>query len=272
MPPESHLLEATPFQDGVIITDIDALPSITLEYSFGNFINKDKPYRYQYLQQHFGQAFDGYSFYGQQDSKNQSPEDMLHSFVFSDFYPIQQYPVEFQPYLSKEWQLITEKVRAIEISILQQFSLQHTLQQQSMGHMMSANFYPATDQLANNTENTTRLSEHPDVSLMTVFPFGIDQDFEYQLSNGSWQQIAVTNKVIVFSGYLMEWLTRGAIKALNHRVRLATHGDQPRYSFALFSLPYPQSTISRRASLDSAVIESITAEQYFQQYLNLWDY
>ncbi|WP_068547520.1 2OG-Fe(II) oxygenase family protein [Thalassotalea crassostreae] len=248
------------------------MDSSELAAQLQNFVEKPFSYRKQFLQKYFGFAFDGYSYYGQENSSNQASSDMLHSFVFSDFYDIERYPDEFQSIIKLQWPLMKQQVKAFEHAILTQLKLTDVLTQyqQSFGHMMSANFYPAINDLKQYGEDNTRLSEHPDVSLITVFPFGFDKDFQYQDLNGDWHSLPATNKCVAFLGHLTEWFTKGEYKALNHRVQLSSNRNLARTSFALFSLPFPKTQISRFAN-ESNSREVITSEQYFQQYLSIWD-
>ena len=252
-------------EDGLVVTSIPAVSPGELPARLRSFVRNDAAYRYSYLQKHFGYAFDGYSYMGQTDSRNQGAEDMLHSFVFSDFFAVDRYPTELRPYIDGTWPRLKRFVRDIEIALLEALALDHVVEQhRNMGHMMSANYYPG---IAKKSVNL-RLTEHPDASLITVFPFGLDDAFEYLDAAGSWQTLPATRNVVAFPGHLLEWLSGGTVKALNHRVRLDARHRSERFSFALFSLPHPKATL-RGLPNDSP--PSMRAEEYLRWHLSLWD-
>ena len=130
--------------------------------------------------------------------------------------------------------------------------------------MVSCNYYPAQNNFDCSAAENTRLSAHPDVSLITIFPFGVDGDLEYQTADGSWKTMTPTDRIIGFSGYLMELATDGNIKALNHRVKLSKNRNSERFSFAFFSLSFPDAQLS---TLDE---ETISGKEYFEKYLELF--
>ena len=237
------------WQPGIIITDVPALSASGLPAQLRAFVERPWSYRQRYLQSAYRTAFDGYSFAGQTDSLNQGPEDELHSFVISDFSPRSAFPGELQRFLCDEWPAVTRIAREIEPDLLVQLGVEGLLEpyEESYGHMMSANYYPPA--LAAQPKNALRLTEHPDVSLLTLFPFGVEAGFEYQDAEGAWHAVAPSNRVVGFAGELLEWLTAGRIRALNHRVAPA-HGEHlgARFSFSLFSLPRPGTRIERHVS------------------------
>jgi hypothetical protein len=256
----------------LIITDVPALQVDAILSCLTRFMARDTHYRSRFLQRNFGYAFDGYSHYGQVDSTHQAPDDLLHSFVFSEFYDCERYPTEFKPYIRDEWPQLLAGVRQLEHKILESFSSSFkTLSPEQLGYMLSANYYPPSASLGSPAAGNTRLSEHPDVSLLTIFPFGIDQDFEYQDVSGQWHSAPDTQNMVAFPGYMLEWLSHGAIKALNHRVRLGSLQNKVRSSFAVFSLPLPN-TILSRAAAEGSERETLAASAYFRAYTDLWDY
>jgi hypothetical protein len=259
------------FEQGIMITDIPLLTADSAILSLRHFMQRDVAYRCRFLQKSYGYGFDGYSHYGQADSTHQAADDMLHSFVFSDFYPVERYPQEFQGYINAHWPALTRTLRDIELAILDRLSIKGGVSQYRahMGHMMSANYFPPPGDFLRPSQGNSRLSEHPDVSLFTVFPFGIDRDFEYQDEQDRWHKVPSVDTMLIFPGYLMEWMSGGAIKALNHRVSLNGESDRERFSFAVFSLPYPVTTLYREIGQE---VQSISAEAYFRDYLSLWDY
>lgn len=254
-----------------LITDLPARSPGTLPDALRRFCHSPASYRKCFAQSQFATAFDGYSYPGQQDSLNQGPEDQLHSFVLSDFSTPTRYPDELQPFLHQHWQELTRWTRAVEQHVLKELSLTHiALQHQSLcSHMLSANYYPApaTPQSADRETGSAadlRLSPHPDVSLLTVMFSGLGEGFQYQDSNGCWVDAPPTDRVVVFAGDLLQWLTDGAIPALNHRVK-QTGNEGERFSFALFSLPRPG------ASLLSNAGHQITTEDWYRLHLSQWD-
>ena len=256
-------------EDGLVVTTVPALAPGQLPARLRSFVQAEATHRREHLQERFGYAFDGYSYMGQADSRNQGAEDMLHSFVFSDFFPAERYPSELRPYIDRAWSPLKGIVRNIEARLLGALGLDHVVaQHRAMGHMMSANYYPPVAEngaAANSAE--LRLAEHPDASLVTVFPFGLDDDFEYLDAHGRWRAAPAqaTSTVVAFPGHLLEWMSGGRVKALNHRVRLSEGRRSERFSFALFSLPFPQATLRDGAG------RSMAAEEYVRWHLSLWD-
>lgn len=254
------------WQPGIITTDVPALPANGLADRLRAFVQRPWAYRRRFLQSAYRTAFDGYSFAGQTDSLNQGPEDALHSFVFSDFSPRSAFPAEFQRFLRDEWPTMTQVAREIERGLMVQLGVEGLLEpyDAGYGHMMSANYYPPG--LGAQPNGGLRLTEHPDVSLLTLFPFGAEAGFEYQDADGAWCALAPSNRVVGFAGELLEWLTAGRIQALNHRV--APCSDEPfgeRFSFSLFSLPRPGTRITPEASS-----EAISVEAYIEAHLSRW--
>jgi len=253
-----------PFCLGPVYLDTQPKPIEQIEDNLKAFIRRPSSYRHQFLQANYGVAFDGYSYDGQQDSLNQGADDPLHSFVLSDFSAVGSFPIEFAPFLNDHWPSVCDEITQIELQLLN--AIDTVLSQQfmnSFGHMISANYYPK--QIARQSiAPDLRLSEHPDVSLMTVFPNGVDACFQYQdPATKQWCSVD-PHRPMAFAGHLLEWLTDGQIKALNHRV-IYDRADNERCSFALFSLPYPD---TRLTSLAGA---TITAEAFYKEHLSLWD-
>ena len=246
------------------VTDLGAISLHGLPDSLRAFCHAPLQYRQQHLQKCYGVAFDGYSYPGQEDSLNQGAEDQLHSFVFSDFSPLQRYPEEFHGYIQQYWSSLCAQVQQLEQELLKAMGLSAIAEQHALmfGHMMSANYFPARIQQLPPAD--LRLSAHPDVSLLTVFLPGIGEDFQYQDAAGQWRNATTSGRVTVFAGELLEWLTDGAIPALNHRVK---HSEKPaeRFSFALFSLPMPG------VELTSLGGRKITTEDWYQLHLSQWD-
>lgn len=78
--------------------------------------------------------------------------------------------------------------------------------------MISANHYPEI------SSNKTRLSEHKDVSFVSIFPYGIGEGLMIQNTQKKWVEIKPTNTIIGFYGYLMECLSEKEVMATNHKV------------------------------------------------------
>lgn len=256
----------------MVVSDSAIFDASELTASLRRFVARDEVYRMQFLQKNYDHGFDGYSYCGQEDSSHQASDDLLHSFVLSEFSPAAHFPEEFHSYLTHDWQPLINAVRDLESSILRGLLPAHIHDQYraSMGHMLSANYYPPVGEFEHRAEGGGRLSPHPDVSLLTVFPYGIDRDFQYRDESGQWRQVPATDRMIAFPGYLLQWLTNGAVPALDHRVCLsADAAASERFSFAIFSLPRPGTVLYREIP---AGREEITAEDYFREYLSLWDY
>ena len=261
----------TTFDASPIETGIPALCPADLAGQLRAFVARSQAYRGRHLQSAYEGTFEGYSFAGQTDSMNQGPEDALHSFVFSDFQPASAYPEEFQRFLAEDWEEVTRLAGEVERNLLEDLGIRDIVDQYEdhFGHLLSANYYPP----AHGFEGAggPRLTEHPDVSLLTVFPFGVAAGFEYQDANGNWRQFENSRCVCVFAGELLEWLTAGTIKALNHRVRRA---PDERFSFSLFSLPRPSKTVRRPLPNHKAGTqpewEEISVEAYIDAHLSRW--
>jgi len=193
---------------------------------------------------------------GQPDSLNQGAYDNLYTYVLSEFFDQNKHPREFDPLFAGQYELIP-KIKKLERELLANLDAGLLSFYNTYGvHSLSANYYPPND------SNSLRLTEHPDGSLLTVFPFGMDEEFQFEMPDGSWQAIEKTDEIVCFSGYLMECLT-GDIKALNHKV--VKEGPQgERFSFAYFSIPAPGSTFQIKDAKTST-------EAYLEKYLSLFD-
>lgn len=228
-------------------------------------------------------AYDGYSYHGQAASEcaNQYPTDMLHSFVLSDCAEDSSTPCGCSPDFPAEFDTVTAqatwrgeimcRVDELEAGVCAaldralclgggeggSFSEMLTA---SCCHMISCNRYPPMCEFgpaakaasagyegeADSTEppQQLRLSEHVDVSLLTVFPFGLGAGFSFRDPQ---TRALVTlsfpiRTPVVFAGQLAELLSAGRVPALRHCVALPRDipggGDEGvRYSFACFSIP-----------------------------------
>lgn len=252
-------------EDGIFKTNIPAFSNHLLKDCFRLFLNQNEGYRKNHLQKFYGYAFDGYSYYGQKDSNNQAYDDLLETFVFSNFFPKEKFPAEFAPFFEQEWNELLQCISKLEQTIISTLSPTKIADiHKGIGHMVSCNYYPAQHNFHHSAAENTRLSAHPDVSLITIFPFGVDGDLEYQTTDGSWKTLIPTDHIVGFSGYLMDLATGGKIEALNHRVRLSNNKNSERFSFAFFSLPFPDTQLS---SLEE---RTISGKEYFEKYLALF--
>ena len=256
--------------DGYLVTPYAALNNDELLASFRAFANTDRAYKQRFMQKEYGYAYDGYSYVGQADSSHQAEDDLVSTFVLSEFFALDRYPAEFQGFLNCGWKTVLGVVRSLELELLTQLDMPALLDfyQQNVGHMVSNNYYPAVQDFATNAADNTRLSAHPDASLFTVFPFGIDEELELELTDekGSpvWQSVLASASILLYPGYLMEMWSQGAIKALNHRVRLGRDATSERFSFSIFSLPFPQRAFEMPGR------GSMTSGAYFDAYAALF--
>lgn len=251
---------------GYLVTSFAALDCSEPLAAFQAFIHRDRDYQRRFLQKRYGYAYDGFSFYGQTDSSHQAEDDLISTFVLSEFYPVDRYPAEFQGFLKGSWKEVVKTVRSLETALLAQLDVPGLLDfyRRNAGHMVSSNYYPPLQQFTSTAAGNTRLSAHPDASLFTVFPFGVDEELELQLAgdNGElvWQSVDAADRILVYPGYLMEMWTQGAIKAMNHRVRLSDNRAAERFTFSFFSLPFPQRAFEMPGR------GSMTSEAYFEAY------
>ncbi|WP_420580383.1 2OG-Fe(II) oxygenase family protein [Reichenbachiella sp.] len=252
------------YDGGLIVTDCPSQSAKVIQSSFRNFLYQPRAYQKNYLQKNFTQAFDGYSYLGQKDSSNQYETDLLHSFVISGLSPIHKYPTEFQSFLINDWKILTQLVRALEKEVIETLDIPglSVFHDRHMDHMVSCNYYPALDQLKNRAGLDLRLSRHKDVSLFSVFIFGIDDGLSYEIESGEQKRLGQRSRVVIFPGYFLELISGGKYKAVEHQVELPKDNVE-RYSFAFFSIPKPESKI------DFAGLE-LTGESYYEQYLNLF--
>ena len=223
------------------------------QYRFAQFLQRPFQERLRFTQKAFDNTYDGYSYPRQKDSYNQGDLDELHSFVVTPIAKKRVLPEEMNFLKLPFWQTLHATVQDIEQNLINLLEVDVT---GSLLPMLSCNYYPAKN------KKWPGLEAHPDISLFTHFPFGSDGYTEYQLADGSWLKFPKTNQWLVFTGYFIEWLSRGRIKALNHRVgTLPAH--LPRYTFAWFTIPSPQS----RWEIGE---KELTGTAYHQAYLDLF--
>ncbi len=255
---------------GHLVTSCAALDRSELLEAFRAFICRDRDYQIRYLQKQYGYAYDGFSYYGQSDSSHQAEDDLISTFVLSEFYPVERYPLEFHGFLNGRWKEVVQTVRSLEKDLLTQLDIPGLLDfyRNNAGHMVSNNYYPPVQQFTTTAAGNTRLSAHPDASLFTVFPFGIDEELELEQAGESgepvWQSVDASESILLYPGYLMEMWTHGAIKAMNHRVRLSNDRAAERFTFSFFSLPFPL------REFDMPGRGRIASEGYFDAYAALF--
>lgn len=256
--------------NGYVVTSRAALDGGEARAALRAFMQMEPGYRERFLQSAYGRGYDGYSYYGQEDSSHQAADDFISTFVMSEFYAAERYPVEFHAFLRKGWKEVLDTVRTLEVELIAGLGIPGlaAFYGASVGHMMSNNYYPPTQQFSAAAAGNTRLSAHPDVSLFTVFPFGIDAELELEADdeNGApaWRTVDASDSILVYPGYLMEMWTAGGIRAMNHRVRLAADRTAERCSFSVFSLPFP----GRRFEMPGR--GAMSSEGYFEAYAALF--
>lgn len=232
-----------------------------LKSSFEAFLKKPKESKEKFLQTHYNCGFDGYSFMGQRNSLNQYDTDLLHSFVLSEFSKKEQFPVEFQTFLNQEWNELVSKIKTIELELIDQLEIKglRNFYDSSIGHMVSCNYYPKLNPVH---AEALRLSKHIDVSLFTVFVFGVSEGFSFQNCKNEKEALYSKDNIVIFPGFLLEVLSKGKYKALEHQVDFLDVNKE-RFSFAFFSLPRPNQKLKFQ-NLE------FTSESYFQKYLALF--
>ncbi|WP_159948724.1 2OG-Fe(II) oxygenase family protein [Polaribacter septentrionalilitoris] len=231
-----------------------------------NFVKKDSKYKKQFLQSRYNTAFDGYSYIGQKDSLNQYENDMLHSFVISEFQNIEDFPKEFHSFLKDDWEKLISTVKNAELTKIKELNIPELTQlykDNIIGYMMSCNYYPKPINCKSNAKNNTRLSAHKDVSLFTTFPYGVDNGLSVLDINNNYVEIDKKEKTFLFSGYFLEFMTHKKIPALNHQVNLPKDLESERFSFAVFSIPKPNTTFSGNGM-------AINSTDYYKKYLSLF--
>lgn len=231
-----------------------------------NFVKKSSQYKKQFLQSRYNTAFDGYSHIGQKDSLNQYENDMLHSFVISDFQDTEDFPEEFHSFLKEDWGKLTTIVKNAELTKIKELNIPELLQlykDNAIGYMMSCNYYPKPTSCKSVAKNNTRLSAHKDVSLFTTFPYSVDNGLSILAANDTYIEIDKKGKTFLFSGYFLEFMTHEKILALNHQVDLPKDLASERFSFAVFSIPKPNTTFLFNG-------KKVNSDDYYKKYLSLF--
>ncbi len=193
---------------------------------------------------------------------------MLHIFVISEFVLPERFPSEFHPFFAKEWAPLQAAVRQTESNLIKKLEVPGLceLYENTMGHMVSCNYYPPAGDHTDTSIDNTRLMRHTDISLFTTFVFGIDKGFAYLDKSNELIELGDQTQIICFTGNLLELLTDGAIPALRHQVILPEDRQKERFSFAFFSIPKPKP--KPQAQLKLGIVAS--TEQYLQQYLSMY--
>ncbi len=243
-------------EKGFYDTKIKSLDAEPIRAALAEFMNRPLAKRMPFLQKQIDSVFDGYSFQGQTDSLNQGADDLVHTFVISEFTEASKFPNEFQSFLNQEFKAISESVSQLEKRLVEE--LQLPINHAQVGHMVSCNFYPAQGE----NMHPLLLSEHPDVSLFTIFPFGVDDQLEYE-DHGIWKSFPASDSMVILSGFFAETISEGRIKALNHRVKARAKNNLERFSFAFFSIPAPKQKFTH-------LNETFFTEDYFKSYIALF--
>lgn len=246
--------------------DIITKSDTKIKKALSDFVNKERSYKEHYLQSKYKTAFDGYSYIGQKDSLNQYDTDMLHSFVLSEFQDFKYFPEEFHSFLKEDWNDLITTIKAIEVDLISTLdipSLNNLYEQNVMGYMMSCNYYPKPRAYESVQKNNLRLSAHKDASLFTTFPYGVDKGLSVHDTYKTSIEIEQKEKMILFPGYMAEFMTNKTIKALTHQVDLPENLDTERYSFAIFSIPKPDATFVVGGKL-------MKGADYYKEYLSLF--
>lgn len=243
-------------EKGFYYSDIKAWSSSEITDTFKQFLQRSDDEKMEFLQKEINSVFDGYSYQGQADSLNQGPEDLVHTFVISEFTDHTRFSIEWRNYLATQFKALSSLLQTIESSLIP--LLFEQVSRRQFGHMVSCNYYPKQ----NIDRKTKRLSAHPDVSLFTIFPFGIDDQLEYE-ENGVWKSMPPSTNMVMINGYFAEVISDGKVIALNHRVKQAEDNLNDRFSYAFFCIPAPEQQYFIGNS-------TIATEAYFQKYLGLF--
>ncbi len=248
---------------GFITTNIPAFNNDLIRTALRRFLELSPMERQQYSQKEIAVGFDGYSYLGQGDSLNQYDKDLLHSFVLSNISKEEYFPQTFQKYFQKEFPKQLSFIRELENEVLNalNFSEYVAFYEEHIKHMVSCNFYPRLDTVNQRMATADRLSFHIDVSLFSVFLFGLESGFAYEKPNGEKVFLDTVDEVVLFPGYFMELLSKGKVKALNHGVVLPENRTEERFSFAFFSIPKPDANLELSSFNGSG-------SDYYQNYLN----
>lgn len=227
-------------ENGYIILDIPKLNDSNLRKAFKEFVGKDMAYKQEFLQRNYNNQLDGYSFMGQEDSLNQAKEDLVETFVLSDFTTHKKYPKEFNTFFKKEWRSTIDMVNKISQNLLSYIDKDlKELFKHNFSQRISCNYYPPVQQKIVAKE---RLSIHNDMSLFTIFPYGVSSGLQV-LKNKNWVDLKEDSKILVFCGFFLEELTAGEYKSLIHKVKLPEQNTE-RCSFAFFSNPKPEASFN----------------------------
>ncbi|WP_375238774.1 2OG-Fe(II) oxygenase family protein [Aurantibacter sp.] len=239
----------------------EAFSTKNLISAFKLFLEKPLDYRIQFLQAKYNKAFDGYSFLGQENSLNQYSTDQLHSFVLSEFTSVENFPREFHSYLKTEFLEVKKAVTNLELEVLKSFNNNEFIEiyKSNFRHMISCNYYP---KIVDKTI-TERLSTHKDVSLFSVFPYGLDNGLAYQNSNNRVVDLGFKPEAFGFKGFGVEYFLDEKLKGLNHKVNLDVSENNERFSIAFFSIPKPNTTFTFRGKI-------YNSETFYINYLNLF--
>ena len=128
--------------------------------------------------------------------------------------------------------------------------------------MISCNYYPKVEAFQNN-KIEQRLSSHKDVSLFSIFPYGLAEGLASKDESGKVLEIGNQQDCFGFNGYGLEYFTKDEFKAFNHFVELPKNQKKERFSVAYFSIPKPNAIFTLNG-------KTYHAETFYQDYLNLF--
>ena len=245
----------------LVSSNIKSLSDEKIRKAFSRFLAREESDKRSYLQNEFGSPFTGYSYLGQEDSLNQYPEDGLHSFVLSDYSPIDKLPPEFQSFMKNDWEAVKQAVQEFELNSIESLRLSaaHEFVRFKLGYMLSCNYYPPKSGLKDPSKKV-RIAKHKDVSFLSTFPFGLEPGLVLHHRNGA-LKVGKKQHPISFPGYLMETMTGQKILAAEHEVQI--DHDKARFSFSVFSIPKPGSKVMVNG-------KHLNAREFYDEYLNLF--
>lgn len=222
---------------------------------FSDFIRQPLNYKKQYLQRNIQHVFDGYSYEGQLDSLNQGSEDLVETMVVSEHFDATTYPSEFKDIQTCILPGLWKELDKVLMDLTDTYAV--NIDWSCFEWMLSMNYYPP---LLSAPKTPLRLTEHPDISLFTIFPFGVDECLEVE-SNGLWKSSPSKENMAFQTGYFAQWMF--GISASNHRVAHAVDWNKERYSYAFFLIPKPGTLWLKNG-------REIPVEEYYEDYLTLF--
>ena len=108
-----------------------------------------------------------------------------------------------------------------------------------------------------------RVGEHTDLGLFTIMPFGVVYDFEALVGDGWIAPATGDPRPVIFPGTLAQFLSKGNIPALSHRVRLSDN-TSVRLSCPFAIIPKPTAQLLPLGIEE----EGITGKQFIDGLLS----